>query len=402
MRLLMSAVIVATVSTSASGQELEWPAELGARVSDAARILSAAEGDERLSALTGVIDAIGPNGDAPNAALMLRLSGDQIGGEVATSRLGAVLAGLRDASSAEDFQEQAAGITNALAALAPSEPSAPPPTPTVAISLSNAIQAYDAAAQDVGLPSFREVALDRLPPEIRERAEGVLNRIDQAAALARTIENLPAGDEQAVREFTDAYLALFSNPALSGPGGVALTDLMAWNMEFYGGATDAIQLVAQAIDQGGIDREALQRVETAVNELRSGPWNGETMRNMIRGLCSQLPALSDLCEAVASEVVLSVALTPWEGTWLTDLGRFDISQWGGTMLVTPVDGDFIERNGGRFSVISSAANVITGLYILADLQYGGEFTFERSPDDTITLEMRGDFPRLVDGRKLYE
>ncbi len=386
----------------AGAQELDWDAELQSNLATAtAAFAEATESLDRLSAFGGVQTTLEAAGDAPGAALMLKLTGAQVGGEAALDDLQGVVTALGKQGAGAGLEEQAAAIAGAIAALHPEDPETAPVMPSTVLSLSEAIATYDAAAEEAGLPSLRETALSLLPEGIRERVSGVLDRIDQAAAFARDLADLAAGDEEAARRVADGYFSIFPpNPALTGHQ-VAITDLLAWDARMYGASADALNVVANAIETGQVDTEALRQITDRLNNLSRGPWGIETLQRLMRTFCGQLPVLADLCEAVGGAVIADPALAGWEGTWQTGWGEWDIGAWAGGLKITGPDGGFLDRWDITLIVTAATPDMIGGAYIHGAFGWQGAFSFQLNGDGfSFTGELTGEAARVINGARL--
>ena len=332
---------------------------------------------------------------------MLKLTGAQVGGQAALSDLQSVVAALSKQGTGAGLEEQAAAIVGALAALHPEDPDAAPVMPSTAMSLSDAITAYDAAAERAGLPSLRETALSLLPESIRDRVSGFLDRIDQAAAVARDLADLAAGDADAADRVAQGYFELFPpNLALAGQQ-AAITDLLTWDSRMFGASTDALHVVTNAMDTGQVDTEALHQITDRLNNLARGPWGVETLQHLMRAFCGQLPVLADLCEAVAGAVIRDPALAGWEGEWQTGWGVWDISAWGGGLRITGPDGGFLDRWEITLTVTEATPRTMRGSYDHHAFDWQGAFSFELSGDGLrFSGELTGEADRVLSGAKI--
>lgn len=394
-------LLVAAPVAFVHAQDVTWPADAQGQLALAATGLAEAVGPgDRLAAFSAVQDALQDAGDAPGASVMLRLAGAQIGGELAVSELERAVAALAKATAPEVLEEQAAIIIGAMAALKIDDPDAEPVLPSTMIALSDAVQDYDDAAAAVGLPSLRDSVLNLLPEGVRDRVSGLLDRIDTAAEIARDLEDLAAGDDQAAERVAEAYFELFPTPALAGQQ-VAIVDLIDWNNRMYGASANALQEVAAGIETGQVNTAAINNIMNELRDLSRGPWGLDTMRDVLSGLCGDLPVLADLCDAVAGAVLQDPALAIWEGTWSTGWGHWEISQGLGGLSITGTPGSFLERWEIAFTVTSASANEIRGTYFNATFEVEGTFAFQLESDGRSFIgELTGEDARVMTGTKL--
>jgi uncharacterized protein YukE len=179
-----------------------------------------------------------------------------------------------------------------------------PPTPSAAHAVSEAIARYDEVAAAAGAPSLREAIVGALPEEIGEHLNAVLDQIEQINEVYENLEDVAAGDTDAIDDFVGGVMGLLPaslSPAFSGPAAIAFGDLMQWNGEMYDAAADGLDVVADAIETGRVDQDRLNQITNRLNNLSRGPWGGDTAREFFRSWCDLLPALNDLCEQLVDE-----------------------------------------------------------------------------------------------------
>lgn len=395
--LLVGGVVAAPIGL-AGAQEAVFPPDLIAELGAAVVALGEGGGD---FAAFGPVGAILDSATAPGAEMVANLAEAQLGGEAAAERLGDVLAALGKRGADADLDAQVVAIAEAIAEIGAGDGGQESLTPSAASLLAEAIEAYDAVAEEIGAPGFRETVLEQLPEELAGPIGEALDVIDQVAELAETMEDVAAGDADAAGEFVEGYLELFPNPATAGPGGVALRDLLAWDTRMYNTAADGLDLVTRAMETGEVDTAELQRITDTLNNLARGPWNEDTIRDMMRGICSDIPILSDLCEYVAGDELYDPALAVWEGIWSTGWGDLTIGQWGGGVSITSSEGDFLDRRGGTMTVMSASPTAITGTYYFPGVEFRGSFTFTLNANtnlfDGVTT---GDNARTLDGFRI--
>lgn len=94
------------------------------------------------------------------------------------------------------------------------------------------------------------------------------------------------------------------SPALSGPGGVALSDALQWNGQMWDATSEGIDLVADAIATGRLDMGRHAAVAARIEALvTKGPWGGDTATTFFKQWATALPGLGKFLKAVWPEPV---------------------------------------------------------------------------------------------------
>ena len=397
-RMLVSGGVLIALTTGVAAQDIEFSPELIESLGPA--VAGFAEANGAANAFEPVSDVLAAAAD-PGAQMVLALAGAQVDGEAAAERLGDVLADLSKRGAETDLEANAAAIAEVIVEIGAGDGGAESLTPGAAARLSEAIEAYDALAEEIGAPSFRELVLEQLPEELSGPIGGVLDTIDQVAELAETLDDVAAGDAEAADEFVEGYLDLFPNPATAGPGGVALRDLLVWDTRMYSTAADGLDLVTRAIETGEVDTAELQRITDTLNSLARGPWNEDTIRDMMRGICSDVPVLSDLCEYLAGDELYDPALVVWEGVWSTGWGDLTVTQHGGGIRIVSEPDDFLDRRDGEMHVTAARPGELGGNYAFPDYGLEGTFVFTLNPDQfSFAGHTTGGNARTLDGVRI--
>ncbi len=106
-----------------------------------------------------------------------------------------------------------------------------------------------------------------------------------------------------IRDFIDLIPPQIA-PALNGPAGAAFADLLDWDGKMWDAATDGIELVADAIGSGELDRDRYASIAGALEDLAGqGPWGGDTAREFLKKWAENLPGVGKLIKAVWPEPV---------------------------------------------------------------------------------------------------
>ena len=300
-------VAILALAGPAFGQTLNWPADLVTQINWSAAALRTAEGvDGRRLAFAPAREALEASAKTvPGAALTLHIGNTQLSSQAAMAELTAALAGLGGATDAGGLRQRAVDILAAVAELNAPGSTGVPPTPSAAHAVSEAIERYDEVAAALGAPSLREIIVGALPEEIGEHLNTVLDQIEQINEVYENLEDVAAGDTDAIDDFVGGVMGLLPpslSPAFSGPAAIAFGDLMEWNGEMYDAAADGLNVVADAIETGRVDQDRLNQITDRLNNLSRGPWGGDTARDFFRSWCDLLPALNDLCEQLVDEV----------------------------------------------------------------------------------------------------
>jgi hypothetical protein len=140
-----------------------------------------------------------------------------------------------------------------------------------------------------------------------------LSRLANLAKVARAAPNLPDLDKKATKEFLDNIKSIAPPiPAFAAnqAGITMFRDLQAYNNEMFRESTKALDLVADAIETGKFDNEAYNKIRDRLNELKKGPWDGDTAKDILKSLCKAIPILGAWCDdafKLAEELVSPVS-----------------------------------------------------------------------------------------------
>lgn len=100
-----------------------------------------------------------------------------------------------------------------------------------------------------------------------------------------------------------------ASPVLSGPLGVALSDLMNWNASFFDRIDDGIDILNDGMRTGHLDHERLARLTQQIKTLaRQGPWGTQTAKAFLNKWLANFPRLSKLLGALWPDLPLQCHL----------------------------------------------------------------------------------------------
>jgi hypothetical protein len=350
------AVMVASVS---SAQQIDWPPTFTQPLNSAVEAMRLApDAYARRAAFIAAQDPtmLAAAKAAPGGSLTLHMGNIQLSSEAVIADMAAVFEEL-GVADAGNLPQQALDLIVATSLLSEAGTTGVPPTPSAAHAVWEAIQRYDEVAELVGAPTLRELFTVALPGDAGERLNGALDRIEQVNEIFENLEDVAAGDTEAVDDFVTGVLGLLpagASPALSGPASVAFVDVMQWNANMYDASADGLNLVADAIETGQIDQTRLNEITERLNNLSQGPWGGDTARDFVRSWCGLLPALGGLCEELFDEVAELI-----EGPVCARIDC-DCANVGGGLLAGP-DRVTCEINQADMRAFCEANNRIEGV-----------------------------------------
>ena len=169
-----------------------------------------------------------------------------------------------------------------------------------AIQLDDAISNLNAAAAKAGLPSIGETISQASGDVVAGAAvTDMLGKLANMAKVARGSSDLAKMTADETKEYIDSMVGALpagGGVAISGPAFIAFRDSLAWNNEMFGQSTQALDLVANAIETGQFDHEAYNKISNRLNELSKGPWGSDTAKDMLKSLCKSIPVAGAWCD----------------------------------------------------------------------------------------------------------
>lgn len=292
----LAALLVFTAVSQAQG--LSWPDDLVRLWSQTSEALERAENLQarheaywRAEAEMRAYDDI-----APGAELTRWMINMQMAAEAAIAELSDALSQLEGAAGG-DLSLQAAGFAAAVGAVQPHIP----PIPSAAYKFVEATNAYDKTAAAKNLPQVRE-AIALFGGEKAKAVSEALGKLEKATELYDKAEAAAKGDPDAVNELARTLAGMVPAPvapSLAGPPKIAFNELTDWDKEMYEVSAEGVYIVEDAIKKGRVDTERLAKVTQKLEDLRRGPWDGDTAREFAKSWCDKLPpVVSDLCKKV--------------------------------------------------------------------------------------------------------
>ena len=101
-------------------------------------------------------------------------------------------------------------------------------------------------------------------------------------------------------EDMQAYAQALHREGVLAPGNkagyVMYRDLVAWDNQMFGESAKALNLVADAIETGRFDHEAYNKIRGRLEELKKGPWDSDTAKDILKSLCKAIPIASAWCD----------------------------------------------------------------------------------------------------------
>jgi len=194
-----------------------------------------------------------------------------------------------------------------------------------AIKLDDAIQNLDAIAAKAGLPSIGETIEKVSGVEgLGGKVTGTLERL-AGAKLARDTPSLAQMNAEQTKAYIDNYATL---TGLSGPGYIAIRDVLAWNNEMFGHSADVLDLVSDAMETGELDMEAYEKIHAAITKISQGPWTTDTIKDMVKSVCSGIPGIGAFCD----DVFAMAATTEPDNACIVGAPFFQVEQLSPTQL----------------------------------------------------------------------
>ncbi len=293
---LLFAVMI--FATPALGEE--WPAEARMQMDAAgARLKTATTTAERVSALREIEAIAQAHPDAPDARLTAILIGEKATMEAGPGVMLDALGELATSGQITDT-ETLAGIAGPLLGVVAEMQENHTLLPSVAIELDAAIQKLDAVNKRAGLPGVAEaISQASGDPKLGAAVTGALGKIATIAKRAMENPDLAALDRKATKEWIDDVVSIgppIPAFAVNQAGYMMYRDLVAWDNEMFGESTKALNLVADAIETGHFDQDAYNKIHDRLEELKKGPWDSDTAKDILKSLCKSIPIAGAWCD----------------------------------------------------------------------------------------------------------
>jgi hypothetical protein len=130
--------------------------------------------------------------------------------------------------------------------------------------------------------------------EVLEYLE-ILQKLHKAGYSAAQLAEMK---ENQTKQFVESVVDLFpemTNPVLNGPVAIVFSDQLHWTQDLYRDSTNALELVANAIETGKFDSAAYQRIADHIQVLSlQGPWGKKTALGALKKWSEQIPFLGKL------------------------------------------------------------------------------------------------------------
>ena len=278
---------------------MEWPDSLVTPLAESSEAIGGADSlDARHDAYWRAEAEMQAHDDTPGVEFTRRMMNTEIASEAALGDVRDAVAQL-DTSPGADNSPQAAAMVAAMADLEGHVP----PTPGAVRTLVEAMDAYDEAAAANGLPSLRDMLESAAGGDGEIGA--ILDQFESIADRYASAQEAAEGNPEAVGEFAqdmieDLPIGLF--PALNSGAYDAFIQVQEYNAEMFDASTEGLNIVTDAMETGRVDTERLAAVTERLNDMRRGPWGGDTARSFASRWCGHLPALGGLCESLYDEI----------------------------------------------------------------------------------------------------
>ncbi|NNE22092.1 MAG: hypothetical protein HKN11_05735 [Rhizobiales bacterium] len=295
--ILLFQIVIFSAATAAAG---EWPADAKARMDAAgARLSAATETAQRVAALRDIqrIAAAHPNADG--ARLTAKLLSEKATEEAGPGAMLDALGTLAASGDIADVQAYASIVGPLMETIGQMQDNKTL-LPEAAIQLDKAVQKLDAAAAKAGLPSIAAAISQATGDDkLGSAVTNTLSRLAKIAELARNTPDLAKMNKEATTEYIYGWLEAASSlggPAINNVTAVPFSQLLGWNNEMYGQSSQALNLVADAIETGKFDHKAYNKIRDRLNELSKGPWGSDTIKDMVKSLCKSIPIAGAWCD----------------------------------------------------------------------------------------------------------
>jgi len=299
MRSLLTAFTILVLSCSSVMAQI-WPDSAKSAMNAAGERLRAATTTEnRVRALRDIEAIAKAHPDAPEARLLARTLGQKATMEAGPKAMLGALSELATSGNIPDpqtFGDILAPMMETIGNMAEDGTL----LPQAAIELDGAISALNDAAKKAGLPDVAAAISQATGIDgIGEKTTGLIGRIAKAAEIARAAPDLAKMNQAETKKFLDslvAFLPAGAGPAISGPAFGVFTEQLGWSNEMFGESTNAMNLVADAIETGKFDHAAYAKIEKRLNDLSKGPWGSDTAKDFFKSLCKLIPVAGAWCD----------------------------------------------------------------------------------------------------------
>lgn len=277
------------------GYAEEWPVEAKIQMKTAGASLSAAKTiDERVTAMRNIeqITAAYPN--IVEARLIARLTGEKATQEAGAQKMLEALSELASIGQITDTETLGNIITPLLSTIGEMQENNTL-LPEMAIQLDAAIKKLDVSAKKAGLPTLTEsiIAQASGSTELANKITDSISKISSLAQMAQSTSNLKKMNEDATKKYIEDNVYFSMLP----PGArVVFRDVLVYNNEMYGEATNALNLVSEAMETGRFNNKASAEIEKRLNVLSKGPWSSSTVSDFFKDLCKKIPIAGEWCD----------------------------------------------------------------------------------------------------------
>lgn len=137
-------------------------------------------------------------------------------------------------------------------------------------------------------------------------ALGRLRQLDSLARFfndARRYPDLTGAERRRMLDSLRSPFTRYIGPGLAGPGWPMLRDGLVWNSELADANAEGVRIVEDAIRNGRVDEERLRRLDARLRFLARGPWNRDTLRDMLASVCSLVPGTGSLCQSIFDHIL---------------------------------------------------------------------------------------------------
>lgn len=305
MKLLVTAIGLAPVCSTAGAQTLIWPEVYVTAIDGSADGLlnQPAYSDLYRTELSNTLDLAVYNG-VPAAGLLRFLDQVERDGSIALELLDQANARMRLADQENPTRAAQSSAITTLRALARAH-AAGAAIPESAAMLAATIDKLETGIGEGDAQSLIDMVRASMAPE---EAEGVLGFIE----WLRENRDVDLTDAEALEAFFEQVDSLLP-ASVSGPLSGQIVVFQAhqeWVQELTAVSTDSLESIGETIETGEIDHARLERNAAALQRLRRGPWGAETARDFIDRWCQVLPIGADLC---------TWALEAWDGEAPVDM-----------------------------------------------------------------------------------